>query len=74
MELVPVWWPILLTALAVGGSAVRADAQIRHNTDRIVQVEERVQSMPERLARIEANQEATKAQLDRIESRLELVR
>ncbi len=74
MEAVPVWWPILLVLLGVGGSAVRAESQISHNAERIDHVEQSLEAVPERLARIEATQDAQGKQLDRIEGRLEAMR
>lgn len=74
MEMVPVWWPVLITILAVGGFAVRAESQIANHTKQIQAVETTLELVPERLARMEATQEAQGKQLDRIEERLEALR
>lgn len=71
LDLIPKWWPVFLAILAVGASAVRADARLNHTDRQVAELEARVSTAPERLARIEAILEAQKAQLDRIEGRLE---
>ena len=74
MDLLPLWWPVLLVLAGVGGSAVRADSHIEQNTRRIETLETAFSTVPERLARMEATQEAQGQQLDRIEGRLEALR
>lgn len=66
------WWPVLLTAVAVGSSAVRADTKISDTEARVEYLYSKGSPIvAERLARIEAGQDATLRQLDRIEKKLD---